>query len=87
MHSYSPRHVVVRVETYRQHAEQREQQLTENISQTARPLVRQIDMLRATLADQTSAHEVCMLNASCDRESRWCLLRSVCMATKKYVGW
>lgn len=39
-------------------AERREQQLTESVSQTARPLVRQIDMLRESLADQTASHEI-----------------------------
>lgn len=40
------------------HAEQREQQLTESMSQTTKPLMRQIDMLRASLADQTASHDV-----------------------------
>jgi len=40
------------------HSEQREQQMAESMAQTTKPLVRQIDMLRATLAEQTASSEV-----------------------------
>lgn len=39
-------------------AEEREQQLTESMSQTTKPLIRQIDMLRESLANQNINHEL-----------------------------
>eukprot|EP00038_Savillea_parva_P009921 m.186682 g.186682 ORF g.186682 m.186682 type:complete len:1085 (+) comp16856_c0_seq1:76-3330(+) len=39
-------------------SEQREQQMTESMAQSTKPLVRQIDMLRAQLAEQTASADV-----------------------------
>lgn len=40
------------------HSEQREQQMAESMAQSTKPLVRQIDMIRATLAEQTASADV-----------------------------
>ena len=43
-------------------AEEREQQLSESMSQTTKPLVRQIDMLRESLNSQNNNHELAEAN-------------------------